>query len=547
MISNIFIKNVAVIKEIKIDFSDGFNVFTGETGAGKSILIDSINAALGKRVNKNIVRYGEKYAEINVSFIDYNQEVKKVLSKYGYNLKETLVLTRIINSDSKSICKINGKVCTMNVLKELGELLVNVYGQNDNIYFLNEKNHQNFIDDLGNLNNYLKIYKNNFKELVEKKKVIDSIIDEENERLKRIEVLNYTIKEIEEADVKENELLELNEKLKSYKSKDEIIKNLILLKNIFSSENNIISELHIILKKLENINKISDDLNKIYEKTSNVFYNLEDLSFDVESILPQFETDIDIDYVESRIDLIKSLVNKYDNDLQKFLQNSKLELNELNEKQNSIDFLEKEAELLLLKLQNLSSDLSIKREEVTNKFLISVKKELEFLDMPNVSLSFVNEKTKLKSNGIDNIILQISTNKGQPPYNISKVASGGELSRIMLSIKSIMSTSEQYCTLIFDEIDTGVSGKTSSKIGTKLKQISKNNQVICITHSAQIASYAKTHLKIEKVFDEKNTYTIVKNLTFDEKKEELARIMFGEPLTQNALDASYELLKNSLE
>lgn len=546
MISNIFIKNVAVIKEIKIDFSDGFNVFTGETGAGKSILIDSISAALGKRVNKNIVRYGEKFAEINVSFINYNEDAKRVLSKYGYNLNETLVLTRIINCDSKSICKINGKVCTVNMLKELGEVLVNVYGQNDNIYFLNEKNHQSFIDDLGNLNDYLKIYKNNFKELVEKKKIIDSIIDEENERLKRIEVLHYIIKEIKEADVKENELLELNEKLKSYKSKDDIVKTLVLFKNIFSQEDNIISKLYTILKRLENINNISEDLNKIHEKTNNVFYSLEDLSFDVDSILPQFETNIDIDYLESRIDLIKSLVNKYDSDLEKFLQNSISELNELNEKQNSIDFLEKEAENLLYKLQNISKDLSVKRENVTNNFLASVKKELEFLDMPNVSLSFINEKTKLKSNGIDNIILQISTNKGQPPYNISKVASGGELSRLMLSIKSIMSTTEQCCTLIFDEIDTGVSGKTSSKIGTKLKQISKNNQVICITHSAQIASYAKTHLKIEKIFDENNTYTIVKNLSFDEKKEELARIMFGEPLTKNALDASCELLKNSL-
>ncbi|MGL5973214.1 MAG: DNA repair protein RecN, partial [Oscillospiraceae bacterium] len=460
MIEQLYIKNVAVIKEITINFSNGLNIFTGETGAGKSIIIDSINAVLGNRTSKTIIRYGEKKAEITAVFSDIKGCVISKLKDLDlYNEEdELLILYRSITPEGKNNCKINNKPITVNTLKEIGNLLVDIHGQQDNGYLLKEKNHQIIIDNYGKLYKLKNDYKDLFKNLVKKKKQLDLLLEVNFNKEQKVDLLKFQINEINDADTSENfDENILSEKINSYRYLDKIISNLNNCYNIIrNNENNnltdMISECE---KSLISISGFDSKIDNIYDKINQTKYLLEDISTEISLIIEEKNVNIDIDYLENRLDTVKLIKSKYGNtvaDILDFQNNAEEQLKTIINNDIEIDKLEEEADKILIELKDISERLSKIREDTTLKFINDIKNQLMFLNMPNVNVDFINEKGKLKSNGIDNIILLLSTNKGQPPQSISKVASGGELSRIMLAIKTLISNDEMFSTLIFDEV-----------------------------------------------------------------------------------------------
>ena len=548
MISQLYIKNVAVIEEISIEFTGGFNVFTGETGAGKSILIDAIHAILGFRTSKGIIRYGEDRAIISAVFTDLNDSTKKLLSSLGYDPLEEVLIQRTIFSDGRNTCKIDNKPCTVSTLKIVGENLIDIHGQHDNGYLLDENKHQSIIDNYGNLEKDKEHYKIRFKELVKTKKELDKLLENDNDKEKQIEILKYQIDEITNADFKDGEKQEYLKLREQHNSSEKILRELSDSAEILNGENfelNIMLQMSKVCRSLENLMNVSDEFLKLFEQVNSVYYGVQEISEKVNSHLIENQINIDIDEVEDRLTVIQNIEMKYGDTLElveKLLLSYQDKLEALENEDSIIDELENQGRELLEEIVGLSENLSDKRKKFSDAFLVQIKKELQFLNMPSVELSCQFDKTKLSSNGTDRIVIQISTNKGEPPKSISKVASGGELSRIMLAMKSIIAEKEEIQTLIFDEIDSGVSGSASEKIGIKLKETSRYNQVICVTHSPQIAAFADNHLYIKKEIDNDRTSTKVDVLDMDERKQELARIISGDNITKTAIDNAGEML-----
>lgn len=552
MISQLYIKNVAVIKEINIEFTNGFNVFTGETGAGKSILVDSINAVLGNRTYKNIVRTGEKKAEITAVFSDNSDNVLSKLVDMDIvtddEVVDEIIVTRTVTNDGKNTCKINGKPVTVTMLKEVGDLLIDIHGQRDNGYLLNESNHQKIIDGVGCYFDILKDYKDKFKLLVNKKKELDSLLLINNDKQYKIDILSHQINEIEKANVNEDfdEIKLLND-IKEYRNVSKINESLSNSYNALNndSECSITSLMSLVKGCIDNISNMGEKYNILSEKVGNTTYLLEDISTEISTLLDGLDFSIDIDYLENRLTTVKNIKSKYGETVEEilnFYDKTKKELEQVKYNDDLIDNLENEAEKLFYNVTNISKKLTEKREETTKTFIKKIKDELVFLNMPYVEVTFKNDKSKIKSSGADSIVLLLSTNKGQEPQSISKVASGGELSRIMLSIKSLTVNSLNFKTMIFDEVDSGVSGSSANKIGKKLKEISKNSQVICITHSPQIAAFSDNHLKITKETIGNNTFTKVQTLSLNDRKTELARIISGDNITDTAINNAEEMI-----
>jgi len=549
MITQLYIKNVAVIKEINIDFTNGLNVFTGETGAGKSILVDSINAILGNRTSKNIVRTGESKAEITAVFYDNSDIVINKLIKLGVdNDEDDIIITRTITSDGKNNCKINNKPVTVNMLRELGVCLIDIHGQQDNGYLLKESNHQKMIDDIGLFKDVLINYKEHFKLLVSKKKELDRLLDISNDKDYKIEILEHQINEISSANI-ENDFDEdiLLENIHKYRNSDKVNRSLINAYNMLNGdiEYNTNSVISIVKNDIDNISDLDSRYKLLGEKISTIKYQLEDISTEISNLMSNLDITLDIDYLENRLSLVRTLKSKYGDttyDITEFLENVQDELSHIQSNDDMIDTIENEAQDLINAVNDIALKLTKKREQSVKQFIGDIKNELIFLNMPHINISFSNEKGKLKSNGVDNITLLLATNKGQEPQSISRVASGGELSRIMLAIKTIAVNGEDFKTMIFDEIDSGVSGASSNKIGQKLRDISRNTQVICITHSPQIAAFSHNHLKIIKETVGNNTFTRVESLSLDERKVELARIISGDNITETAINNAEEMI-----
>lgn len=556
MLKTLDIENIAVIEKAQIEFSAGFNVLTGETGAGKSIVVDSINAILGERTSRELVRNGADFAFVSALFTDINKTVKDKLSELGYIPEEdnSLLLTRRISSDGKSACKINGRPATVSVLREVGDTLVNIHGQHDSQSLLNPDCHYKFIDMLSGGSELIENYKSAFSEFIHIRRRLKQLTAQAEKNDNNTELLDFQINELENADIKAGETEKLTARKKILDNADGALEayNAVLSTLSGDDENaGVKLSLASVANEIEKYSDVSDDTAKAYSLLQNIDDELETVKSLVENAAQSLDYDPDEkEKIEERLDQLYRLGKKYGGTEEAMLENLekfKAQRAAINTDEEELEKLTEEYDSSFDKVQKLAGELSDLRKQTALKFENDVKAQLEFLDMPKISFKVNFEKGILSSAGIDKIEFLISTNPGEPPKPLAKIASGGELSRIMLAIKNILAYNDTVDTLIFDEIDTGVSGRASVKIGMKLKSVSKNTQVITVTHSAQIAAFADTHFLIQKDYENERTYTKVTALDFENRKYELARIMGGLQITDALLEGAEEMLKNAEE
>lgn len=547
MLKTLDIENIAVIEKTSVEFSEGLNVLTGETGAGKSIVVDSINAILGERTSRELVRHGAENGFVSAYFDGIPKNAADRLAELGFEAEDdgSLLIARRISANGKSVCKINGKSATVSMLREIGGMLVNIHGQHDSQALLNPDFQYQYIDMLLPDKSIINEYKTSFKELLSVHRKIKSLSEDENDKEKELEILNYQIDELEAADIKIGEREKLI-KRKSLISKREALTTALnsTLAIINGSEE--ISGAQTMLDSAFRELFPFDEAKQAADILSDINDSLELAKDKIEALLSEIDyLPEELESIDERLDLLYNFSVKYGSNEKEMLEF----LDRAKERKKSVLFSDKELERLnneynelLNKTVVLAERLSDTRKKTAADFQDKVKSELAFLDMPKLKFVVCFNKGRLSSNGYDDIEFLISANPGEPPKPLSKIASGGELSRIMLAIKNIIAYNDTITTLIFDEIDTGVSGRASQKIGLKLKSVSKNTQVICVTHSAQIASNADTHFLIKKEFADKSTYTNVSALDFEGRKNELARIMGGLEITDTLLKGAEELL-----
>lgn len=551
MLKTLDIENIAVIEKASVDFSSGLNVLTGETGAGKSIVVDSINAIMGERTSRELVRYGADNAYVSAYFDDICDSALNKLKKFDIELEEdnSLLITRKISANGKSLCKVNGKTVTVSMLKEICSYLVNVHGQHDSQALLNPDLQYNYIDMLLEDKSVLSDYKETFKKLISVRRRLKSFAKDEDNKESLLELLNFQIEELEKADIKVGEREELTQKRALIQKSEDIIKSLNLAISVINGDDENIGIEQACADVSRTLFKF-DETKDVYDVFNDINDKLELAKDKAEALLLSIDfSPEEIEMIDEKLDLYYKFSNKYGQTEQEMLDY----LEKAKEKRNSILFADEELNRLNEEYENLlnitvklADKLSVERKKTAKVFEENVKQELAFLDMPKMQFYVDFNKGNLSSTGYDKIEFLISANPGEPPKSLSKVASGGELSRIMLAIKNIISYNDTIGTLIFDEIDTGVSGRASQKIGLKLKSVSKNTQVICVTHSAQIASNADEHFLIQKKFNDNKTFTCVTPLDFEGRKQELARIMGGLEITDTLLQSAEELLNQNL-
>lgn len=553
MLKTLVIENIAVIKKAQIEFTSGLNVLTGETGAGKSIVVDSINAILGERTSRELVRAGSDNAIVNAYFEDINDDVKLKLNEYDIPVEEdgTLLLSRKISAGGKSVCRVNGLPVTVGILKDIGTHLVNIHGQHDSQALLNPDFHYKFVDAYADCDELLAEYKESFKSFLNIRRQLKSLTSDADERDKQSEILDYQIKELRDADIKVGEWEELKHR-KSVILNSQAILNALntLLGAVNGDDENqgIQSVLSSSDKEITALLDSDSQLKPLKEKldsAEDLLESIKDLISDkMESL--DFQTD-ELDKIEERLDILYTFSNKYgetEQDMLYYLADAERKRALFDNSEQDLERLNAEYDSSLEKTQSLALKLSEVRRNAAEKLGEEICSQLEFLDMPGVKFVTQFSKGNLSSVGVDKIEFLIRTNPGEEPKPLAKIASGGELSRIMLAIKSIIAKSDSIATLIFDEIDTGVSGKASRKIGLKLKEVGENAQVICVTHSAQIASAADSHFLIKKEYTDNAAFTQIMPLDFEGRKYELARIMGGLNVTESLLKSAEEMLDN---
>lgn len=553
MLKTLVIENIAVIKKAQIEFTGGLNVLTGETGAGKSIVVDSINAILGERTSRELVRAGSDNAYVNAYFEDINDDVKLKLNEYDIPIEEdgSLLLSRKISAGGKSVCRVNGLPVTVGILKDIGTHLVNIHGQHDSQALLNPDFHYKFVDAYADCDELLAEYKESFKSFLNIRRQLKSLTSDVDERDKQSEILDYQIKELRDADIKVGEWEELKNR-KSVILNSQAILNALntLLGAVNGDDENqgIQSVLSSSDKEITALLDADSQLKPIKEKldsAEDLLESIKDLISDkMESL--DFQPD-ELDKIEERLDILYTFSNKYgetEQDMLYYLADAERKRALFDNSEQDLERLNAEYDSSLEKTQSLALKLSEVRRKAAEKLGDEICSQLEFLDMPGVKFVTQFSKGNLSSVGVDKIEFLIRTNPGEEPKPLAKIASGGELSRIMLAIKSIIAKSDSIATLIFDEIDTGVSGKASRKIGLKLKEVGENAQVICVTHSAQIASAADSHFLIKKEYTDNAAFTQIMPLDFEGRKYELARIMGGLNVTESLLKSAEEMLDN---
>ena len=549
MLTNIYIENVAVIEKASIDLDEAFNILTGETGAGKSIIIDSINAIMGQRMSRDLIRTGAKQAFISAAFSNVSKAAEEKLSELGFDSDDgEYILQRTITAAGKNTCRINGRPAALSALREVSIFLINIYGQNEGYDFMTADSHIKYIDAVGGYPDLIEDYKEKYSVYSELKRRLNALSDNIQDRERKIDLLKYQIDEIDEAELEPGELEQLDARRKIL-ANGEKIKNGVAMSYSYltgGDDEGILSRLETVAEELSDLSALHPDLEPIAERMQSAYEELNDCHYELRDIYDDLDFDPEeIEQVEDRWELIKTLSRKYGDTIEEileFCERSRAELDDLlqydiNKEKTETEF--KKAEAALKK----SADaLSKARAKAAADFSAAVMGEMRYLDMPNVVMTPNITPCGFTENGCDTLELLISANPGEEPKPLSKIASGGELSRMMLAIKSIIAERDEIDTLIFDEIDTGISGSAASKVGRKLRSLSSSHQVICITHQAQIAALADTHLYISKSVSEGRTYTEVKQLDFEERKHELSRIMDGTP-SELSLKHAEEMLR----
>lgn len=551
MLSNLKIENVAVIEKAEIDFDNGLNIMTGETGAGKSIVIDAINAVLGERTSKNIVRTGAALAKVSAYFENISDAAVSALTEIEVESEpdRSLLISRTLTADGRSTCRINGQTVTVSMLKKLGRELITICGQHDSQHLLQKETHIEYIDFLADIGGILEQYKTVYSAVVRKKKELRAFEKSLNDKEERREYLSYRINEIEQANIVPGEKTRLIEDKKKLRNKEKLANALhgaSVAVNGDESSAGCSHSLYSLLSFLEQLGEYNGDFIEYSKILQKLAYAVDECSSLINGEISALEDeDIDINYVEERLDVLYRLSKKYGDSEEEILltlEKYKAELETLESSDEKKQELEDEIYELSERLFDLAEEISERRKAAALEFEKNVMAELNYLDMPSAVFKVNFTDTPATSKGIDEIEFLISANSGQEPKPLSKIASGGELSRIMLAIKCVLSDLETADTMIFDEIDTGVSGRAAHKIAYKLKGVSGKRQTICVTHLAQIAAASDNHLFIEKHSDGENTFTKIRRLVDDERIYEIARIIGGDVITKATIMSACELI-----
>lgn len=552
MLAQLFINNIAVIERASIDLEKGFTVLTGETGAGKSIIIDAIHAILGERTSKELVRTGAQTASVSALFTELDPELLAMLDQLSIPREEdgSLLVQRDIRLEGRSHCKLNGAPATVSMLKQLGPRLVTIHGQHESYELLSPDVHITYLDSFGELEELLQTYQAAYRALRKTQRELEALQTDEGEKARLSDLLHYQIDEIEAANVQVGEREELESQREILRNHEKIAAGVAFLRNMLSGDEEregVLAELSQASTEAVRVASYFPELEDVSQKLQEAGFLLED----VDSILRTLSIDFDPalqETIEERLDLLYKLGRKYGGSEEKileFLETCRNRLHQIEFADEERERLEHQYETQKKQAISLAKQLSEKRREASGSFMRQVKQELSFLNMPGVTLEAEIQRVPLYSMGCDKIQFLVSANKGEPPKPLSKIASGGELSRIMLAIKTVLTGKDKVDTLIFDEVDTGISGAAANKVGQKLKQVSRNRQVLCITHLAQIAALADHQLLISKHVEGERTFTQVQELDFEGRKREVARIIGGEQVTDLQLQMAEEMLKSS--
>ena len=550
MLCEIKIENVAVIEKAAAVFSDGLNVLSGETGAGKSILIDSINAILGNRTSREIVRSHTPKAMIWATFRGIGAKTRAQLADAGYEAENELLLYREITAEGKSTCRINGMPATASVVRDICSGLINIHGQHDNQSLMNPARHLGILDSFAQNETAHDAYYVVYKELCRVKKEIDALSMDETEKERRIETLRFQIEEIGAAELRPGEEDELLNRRTLIRNAQTVTEQLNIAYAALSGAEDAPGAGEMLgsaATALESISSLSEDFAPLAEQMSGLYYTARDAASDIADILARCEFDPQaLDAVEERLDLIYRMKQKYGGDVQDilaYLDAATAELDGIETGAQRLDELYDRQAALYDKAKALADALTQTRLEAFKRFNAQITDALRFLNMPGIRFTLSHKKGPLAGSGQDSVEFNISTNPGEEPKPLAKIASGGELSRIMLAVKSALADKDDIGTVIYDEIDTGVSGLAAGRIGEKLKQTAQGRQVICITHTAQIAAQADNHLLIRKNISEDRTYTEIDALSGEGRVQELARMISGDKITELALANAREMLR----
>lgn len=550
MLRELSIENLAVIEKASIAFDDKLNVFTGETGAGKSILIGGINAILGGRVSKDIVRAGADKAVVTGLFDDLPQTVIDKLSENGFTAEDELLLQRDIHSDGKSTARINGRATTVAILRDIASELIDIHGQHDNRLLMDSDNQREILDNYGRNGELLREYGVAFKEFSALSRKIKEVSRKKTESLEKAELLRERLEELDRYNFSTDEEETIKQKLEQLRNAEYISENLYNAQTAISGDDDTDGAYSLLEHCRDSVLSLSDtipELEKLSERISDMLIELEDIREEIVQRIPDDDEDTAgmLSVYEERLSVILRLRRKYGAELSEILENSEKWRNELYEIDNGDDIIEELTEKKKEageKVKQLAAELTKSRKKAADELAKRISSELAFLDMPDIRLVFDISQDKVTLSGMDKVEILISVNKGEELKPMSKIASGGELSRIMLAIKNVLADTDKLHTMIFDEIDTGISGRAATKVGIKLHEAAKNRQILCVTHLAQIAAMADTQLLIKKTSDDKRTYTAVTKLDFDGRKKEIARIISGDENDPISLENAEMLL-----
>lgn len=553
MLSQLYIENIAVIRQATIDFQQGFHVFTGETGAGKTILISAINAVLGGRTFKEIIRSGETRATVSALFTEIPEELCKKIEVLGYPLEDNqLLVQREIDLSGKGQCRLDGRPATAAMLREVCSLLIDIHGQHDNQELLSAEKHLGFLDSYGAYPQEMAAYTAAYERMCECAARLDKLQMDESYKLQRMDILQFQIKEIGDAKLTDGEEERLVEQQKRIRNAERITESLGAVYTLLNGNG---EEMHGVLEALEEVSTELDTAAKYLtefggysEKLSDAYYMLEELGSRARDTLEDADFDPrQLDAIESRLDTIYKLKKKYGNSIAEILEY----FERISEEYQSLELsdeltahLQRELDEANLVLHTVAEALTACRLAAAAEFSERVEQELAYLDMAGVRFSITRREKPYGPTGADEMEFMICTNTGEEAKPLAKIASGGELARIMLAIKNVLAEKDGIGTIIFDEVDTGVSGRAAQKIGKKLAEVARHRQVICVTHLAPVAACAAHHYRIYKTVEDGRTFTRVEELTRPQRVQELARIMVGENITDSALKSAEEMLES---
>ncbi len=550
MLTSLKIENVAIIESAAIEFGCGLNVLTGETGAGKSIVIDSINAILGERTSRDIIRTGAQSAKVYAVFEDVNERVRNFLDENGIDCEDgVLIINRTLSREGKNVCRINGAPVTVSMLREIGGELIDIHGQHDNQSLLSPEKHCGFVDSFAGNADLIADYREKYGRLCEIRSKLKKLTTDESSKSQRIDFLTYQIDELEKAEITIGERDELKARKSLINNSQKVIESLNIAYEALKADGAGIDMITDAESEIANASAYMETLGEASEKITDIRYELEDIAETVRDAMTEVDFDpSELEDIDERLDLLYRLSKKYgdtEEEMLEYLEKARAELDNIAFSEERVKELQKQEKEDLAETETAACKLTESRKTAGEKLSNAICSELEFLDMPNVRFVVKCSDIGLTENGKDEIEFLISANAGEEPKPLAKIASGGELSRIMLAIKNVLAETDGVDTMIFDEIDTGVSGRAAQKIAMKLRSASKGRQVICVTHLAQIAAQGDVHLYISKSVSDGKTYTNIKSLIEEERVAEIARIMGGMEITKLQLESAREMLANA--